>query len=130
MPVGILPFLLLALIAFGIGGRVIGLVREASESRKWSDWLMVVITTAPLLLLALFFASAVILQGDALMGRIEDGHYYVTAKGQYTEVSRSAYVFSLWLGRAMIASFVLALTVSVLAGFWRRVEAFRRQTRD
>jgi len=35
-----------------------------------------------------------VIGGDAISGKIEDGRYYVSNRGKYTEVSQSVYTFS------------------------------------
>jgi hypothetical protein len=35
-----------------------------------------------------------VIHGDAFNGKLEHGKYYVAAKGRYTEVSRSVYLYS------------------------------------
>ncbi len=34
------------------------------------------------------------LGGDALSGKIEDGHYFVRSHGHYTEVSHNVFIYS------------------------------------
>jgi hypothetical protein len=49
------------------------------------------------LCLANFFAFVIIaarIGGDALNGKMEDGHYYVANHGKYTEVSASIFQYS------------------------------------
>ena len=48
-----------------------------------------------------FWVISVTFGGDAVNGKIEDGRYYFGSHGEYTEVSRTAYVAS--------ASFVMIL---------------------
>lgn len=43
---------------------------------------------------AMFLIGAVILGGDAVSGKVEDGHYYLSNHGRLTEVSRGAYIYS------------------------------------
>lgn len=74
----------------------------------------------PLVIFALFFVNALVLHGEALSGKIVDGHYFVNAKGQFTQVSRGAFYLSLWLGRAMIASFVVAAAFAICVEGWSR----------
>src|SRR5260370_13998657 len=72
------------------------------------------------LLLANFLAMMVhdgLLRGSALVGRIADGHYFVGARGRYTEVSQSAFegshfhgvIFFIAAGVSMFVLFFLVL---------------------
>ena len=71
--------------------------------------------------LAAFF-GAVMLGGDALNGRIENGHYFVGNHGKLTEVSRNEWWFSAFhsasifvthpLGMAAMALLVVSLLLS------------------
>lgn len=45
---------------------------------------------------AVFWLIAVYLGGDAINGRIADGHYYLMAHGRYTEVSAAVFNYSEW----------------------------------
>jgi len=55
----------------------------------------------------IFWIISVIFGGDAINGKIEDGHYYFGSHGEYKEVSRAAYVAS--------ASYVMVFTA--IGGF-------------
>lgn len=61
-----------------------------------------------------FWITAVIFGGDAVNGKIEDGRFYFGSHGEYTEVSRTAYVAS--------ASYVMIMTaivgIGMLLVFW------------
>jgi hypothetical protein len=41
-----------------------------------------------------FAIETMVLGGDALNGKVEDGRYYLKLKGKYTEVSRSVWNYS------------------------------------
>jgi len=41
-----------------------------------------------------FFAGCLYLGGDALNGKIEDGHFYLSNHGKLTEVSEGVYRYS------------------------------------
>lgn len=43
-----------------------------------------------------FWLIAVYLGGDAVNGRIADGHYFLMAHGRYTEVSAAIFNYSKW----------------------------------
>ena len=64
----------------------------------------------------IFWIISVIFGGDALNGKIENGHYYFGSHGKYTEVSRAAYVAS--AGYVMVSSaiggFILLLIFLLL----------------
>jgi hypothetical protein len=72
----------------------------------------------PLLLFALFFGSSVNLHGDALSGKTVGQHYFVGNHGVFTEVGREEFFTSLWLGRLMLASFILWAIGSLCVWIW------------
>jgi hypothetical protein len=82
------------------------------RSKGWFA-LRLVLVLSPLILFAFFMASSVRLGGEAFGGKIVDGHYFVSNHGKFTEVSREAFLFSLWLGRITIASFIAMAVVSL-----------------
>jgi hypothetical protein len=41
-----------------------------------------------------FWIVALILGGDAINGKVEDGRYYLGSHGRYTQVSADVYVYS------------------------------------
>ena len=43
---------------------------------------------------AAFYVVALCIGGDAVGGKVEDGKYYVSSHGKYTEVSESVYRYS------------------------------------
>ena len=43
---------------------------------------------------AIFWAVALKIGGDAISGKVENGHYYVCEHGKYTEVSRGVWNYS------------------------------------
>ena len=47
--------------------------------------------------------------GDALHGRILDGHYFIAAGGGLVQVSRLLFLFSRWEAYSLIATFPLGL---------------------
>ncbi len=49
-----------------------------------------------LLNFAVFWVVAVCLGGDAVNGRIQDGHFYLANHGKYTEVSERVFDYSRW----------------------------------
>jgi len=61
-----------------------------------------------------FWITAVIFGGDAVNGKIEDGRYYFGSHGEYTEVSRAAYVAS--AGYVMIMMAIVGF--GMLLVFW------------
>ncbi|MES2442088.1 MAG: hypothetical protein V4574_04600 [Pseudomonadota bacterium] len=72
----------------------------------------------PMATFGTYFASYLLLHGDAFGGKIVGGHYFVGGKGQFTEVSRGTYIFSLWHGRVMIASYAALAVVGVAVQLW------------
>jgi hypothetical protein len=45
---------------------------------------------------AVFFVVAVMLDGDAINGHVQSGHYYLMSHGHYTEVSAAVWHYSYW----------------------------------
>lgn len=82
---------------------------------------------APLVLFLLFFLCNVALNGDAFYGKIVSDHYFVGNHGVFTEVSREEFLFSLWLGRTMVASFVAMAAFSLSLGAWRALASAGRR---
>jgi hypothetical protein len=68
-------------------------------------WLAVAAIVVTGVLGLTFFAETLALGGDALNGRVVDGHYYVSNKGAYTEVTADQWNLSRIHGIAMFVSF-------------------------
>ena len=88
--------------------------------------LVAVIVLFPVASLLAYFVSGMVFGGDALQGKIVGGHYYLGEKGQFTEVGRGIFLFSLWHGRVMIASFVLMAVAGITLTVWAWVVRFGR----
>ena len=43
---------------------------------------------------ASFYIIAVLIGGDAVNGKVENGKYYIANHGKYTEVSKSVFIYS------------------------------------
>ncbi|HXD52780.1 MAG TPA: hypothetical protein VN689_12855, partial [Burkholderiales bacterium] len=56
----------------------------------------VVIFTLGLVNFALYLIGAIYLGGDAINGKIVDGHYFLMSHGRYTEVSADISNYSKW----------------------------------
>ncbi|MEL6571292.1 MAG: hypothetical protein AAFQ64_06525 [Pseudomonadota bacterium] len=67
--------------------------------------------------LFIFAARSVAIGGDALRGFADEGRYFVSNRGTFTEVSRMTYYVSRFLGFAMFACFASFMIVQ----FWIRV---------
>jgi hypothetical protein len=63
---------------------------------------------------ALFFIGAVYLGGDAVNGKIFEGHYFLMSHGRYTEVSADIFNYSKWHAYSTWVTHPLAFA----AGFW------------
>lgn len=68
---------------------------------------------APINLLA-FVAVTHQLGGDAINGRVVNGHYFLGSHGRLTEVSASVFAYSQWHAMSLFLTFPLGL----LAGAW------------
>jgi hypothetical protein len=64
---------------------------------------------------AVFVATIVMLGGDALTGRVEDGHWFLGNHGQFLEVSHTAWLLSAILGRTLVyGTFPLGVIAALL----------------
>jgi hypothetical protein len=57
----------------------------------------------------LYALVSYLIGGDALHGRVLDGHYFVAAGAGLVEVSRALFLFSRWDAYGLIATFPLGL---------------------
>jgi hypothetical protein len=57
---------------------------------------------------AVYYVEVFVLQGDALNGRVQDGHYYLGFKGHLTEVSPTVFAWSWWHSVLTWLGFALA----------------------
>ena len=57
-----------------------------------------------------FVCLALFLGGDALSGKVQDGHYFLSDHGKLQEVSRAVFTYSRWHSISLVVSwpFVLA----------------------
>jgi hypothetical protein len=62
--------------------------------RRWAAILGTVLFVVAMVNFTAFFIAALVLGGDALNGKVEDGHYYLRNKRKYTEVSRDVWLYS------------------------------------
>ena len=63
-----------------------------------------------------FMSIASYLGGDALAGKIEDGHYYVSSHGHYTEVSHAVYLYSKVHAVSIFVTHGLAFITALMPG--------------
>jgi len=63
---------------------------------------------------ALYALALHLAGGDALYGRIVDGHYLIQAGGRFVEISRALFLFGRWDGYALLATFPLGLLCASL----------------
>ena len=61
-----------------------------------------------------FMSIASYLGGDALGGKVEDGHYFVTSHGHYTEVSHAVYMYSKVHAVSIIVTHALAFITALM----------------
>lgn len=62
--------------------------------RRWLPWLAAAVIVLGFANVLVFVSVSAALGGDALNGRVTDGHYYVASHGTYTEVSQAAWTAS------------------------------------
>jgi hypothetical protein len=75
---------------------------------------------------AAFFVVALMLGGDALNGKIEDGRYYLANHGRFTEVSSAVWHYS----RAHVISVLITHPLGILGGGGLMAYANRKSKRD
>jgi len=64
---------------------------------------------------ALFVGTIVVLGGDALTGRVADGHYFLGNHSLMVETSRATWLFSAAVGRSLIyGTFPLGVIAALL----------------
>ena len=62
-----------------------------------------------------FVVTIVVLGGDALTGRVEDGHYFLGNHGLMVETSRAAWHLSAIIGRSLVyGTFPLGVIAALL----------------
>jgi ABC-type maltose transport system permease subunit len=70
-----------------------------------------------------FFAVAVKIGGDAINGKIVDGHFYLANHEKLTEVSEAVFTYSLWHVRSLFITHPLA----ILTGYLMKMEQRERR---
>ena len=85
--------------------------------RKTATSIMGIMTFFAVTFIA-FVLSSIIFGGDAVNGKIEDGRFYFGSHGEYTEVSRAAYVTS--AGYVMVMSAIVGLGLVLVFLFFIR----------
>ena len=58
---------------------------------------------------AVFWIAAVYLGGDAVSGKVVDGHYFLSNHGHLTEVSRAVFTYSQYHVRSVFVTHPLGL---------------------
>ncbi len=70
-----------------------------------------------------FYLGTLALGGDALNGKIVDGHYFVSDHGHLTEVSAQAFEYSMWHFKSIFVTHVMgAICVLLLRERKRRLD--------
>ena len=91
------------------------LEKEAKKFSAFFPYSIVRIWEGALLIaginLLIFGALSIILGGDASMGKIEEGRYFLGLRGHYTEVSEAIYTYSKVHGSTVSWSFFLLLGI-------------------
>ena len=73
-----------------------------------------------------FLAASAYLGGDALNGKVVDGHYFLSNHGRLTEVTAAVFTYSRWHGLSMFATHLLAMFAAWL---WLRGSRLRTLSR-
>lgn len=77
---------------------------------------------------AVFVGVAMYLGGDALNGKVEDGHYYLTERGRYTEVSESVFEYSRVHAYTTLVSWPVVLISAYAASRIKKAKAQRLES--
>jgi hypothetical protein len=69
-----------------------------------------------------FLAIASGIGGDALNGKIVDGHFYLGSHGKFTEVTQAVFDYSRWHARSLFVAHPLGMLLLFITGreFMRR----------
>ena len=86
-------------------------------STKMRRYICIGIFIAAFVNFTAFWLAAVYLGGDAVNGRIADGHYYLMAHGRYTEVSAAVFNYSKWHAYSTWITHPLAFLAALV--YWR-----------
>ena len=63
-------------------------------AKWWLPWLAVTVVAVGFANFLAFFVESLALGGDALNGRVTDGHYFIASHGTYTEVTQAVWTVS------------------------------------
>ena len=69
-----------------------------------------------LLNFAVFWIVAVLLGGDAVNGKIQNGHYYLMSHGHHSEVSERVFRYSQW----HVSTIWITHPLAFVAGYWHQ----------
>ena len=64
------------------------------EMRRWANTLGMTLFIVAMVNFTVFWIAGVILGGDAIAGKIDNGRCYLSSHGKYTEVSHGVWVYS------------------------------------
>ena len=62
--------------------------------RRWANTLGMTLFFVAMVNFTVFWIASLILGGDAIGGKIDNGRYYLSNKGKYAEVSHGVWVYS------------------------------------
>ena len=85
---------------------------STSDLKRRSLW---AISTLCGLNFVVFFIVALVIGGDAVNGKVVEGHFYLSDPGKLTEVSEAVYTYSLWHVRSLFLTHPLAMLFAALA---------------
>ena len=109
-----------------IGGGDPSILFDALFSGDRLDRILALIVIVAILNFLAFFVISISVGGDALNGRVVNGHYYLYGHGKLNEVSPALFAYSRWHGISLVVTLPPAmLLVFVLK---RRRDAHRRNS--
>jgi hypothetical protein len=84
-------------------------VEDMSRWRRVVSLIGAVLCCGGFLNYLVWWAICISIGGDASLGKVEDGKYFLGSHGRYTEVSESTFVYSQWHTRSAWLSLALTL---------------------
>lgn len=98
------------------------------EKRNKGDIFITLWNTLGIIIILGFFVFSMIIGGNAFLGYIENGHYFVGEHGQYVEVSETLWLISsVWTTLFWIFIFLTPIGAFIISNIQEKIE--RRKNR-